>query len=112
MLINYKKKPIMEKDITLLISGEEYEDELKQITEENDGIFDPEPESNITAEVVCSLSFGLVGAIAAIGQIILQYKSLKNEKIVLVTSNGVYRNITLEQAQTILKENMSEDGAV
>ncbi len=102
----------MERNITLLIPIEEYEDELKAITEENDGIFDPEPESNITAEVLCSLSFGLIAALGAIGQILLQYKSLKNEKIVLITPQGVFRNITLEQAQVVLKDYIENDGAV
>lgn len=97
---------------TLLIPSEEYADGLKEIAEQNDGAFDPEPVSNITAEVVCSLTFGLVAAVGAIGQIILQYKSLKNEKIVLVTPKGVYRNITLEQAQMLLKEYTTDDGTV
>lgn len=94
----------LEKKFTLFISSDEYEEELQEIAENNNGEFDPEPESNITAEAMCSLSFGLVAAMGAIGQIILQYKALKNEKVILVTPKGIYRNITLEQAQTLLKD--------
>lgn len=89
---------------TLLIPSEEYEDELRMITEDFGGDFDDEPESHIAATMVCSLTFGLTAAIAAVAQVILQYKSMKNERVILVTPKNVFRNITLEQAQEILKE--------
>lgn len=94
----------LEKPFTLFIPSEEYEEELQEIAEANDGAFDPEPESNITAELMCSIGFGLFGALTAISQILLQYQSLKNEKVILVTPKGVYRNITLEQAKAVLQE--------
>lgn len=94
----------IDQQFTLFIPSEEYEEELQVIAEENGGIFNSEPESNITAELMCSIGFGLFSAMAAISQILLQYQSLKNEKVILVTPKGVFRNITLEQAKSILQE--------
>ena len=89
---------------TLFIPSEEYEDELREIAEANDGEFDDEPESHLAATMVCSLTFGLTAAVAAVAQVLLQYRSMKNERVILVTPKNVFRNITLEQAQAILKE--------
>lgn len=89
---------------TLFIPSEEYEEELRGIAENNGGEFDDEPESHLAATMVCSLTFSLAAAIAAITQCLLQYKSMNNERIILVTPKQIYRNITLEQAKAILNE--------
>ena len=94
----------IDQQFTLFIPSEEYEKELQVIAEKNGGIFNSEPESNITAELMCSIGFGLFSAMTAISQILLQYQSLKNENVILVTPKGVFRNITLEQAKSILQE--------
>ena len=101
-----------EQKVTLFIPSDEYGEELEKFAKENGYEFDPEPESNITAEIMCSLAFGLVAATAAVGQLLLQYKSLKNERITLVTANGIYRNITLEQAKIIIQEEQKSNGIV
>lgn len=92
----------MDEKYILYAPGELYDSELEVIANQYCGEFDPEPESNITGEILCSLTFGLVNAVAAVAALILQHKSLTEEKFTLVTPDGIYRNITLEQAQKIL----------
>lgn len=93
-----------EEMFTLFIPSEEYEEELREITDDFGGEFDDEPESHIAGTMMCSLSFALTAAVAAVAQVLLQYKSLQNERVILVTPKSVFRNITLEQAQIILKD--------
>ncbi len=92
----------MEKCI-LYAPGEIYDSELEIIANQYNGEFDPEPESYITGEILCSLTFGLVNALAAVAALILQHKTLSCEKFTLVTVDGIFKDITLEQAKQILE---------